>query len=101
MAKFDGDEVRKLAELAHLTLTDAEHDAFTGQLEQILGYAERIQALDTAGVEPTSHALLEAGLGGAGAVREDEPRESLDRERVLGGAPDAGEGLFKVPKVLP
>lgn len=104
MAKFPSfneEQVRKLAELAHLTLTDEERASFTGQLDEILGYAERIQALDTEGVAPTSHALLEAGLEGANAFREDEPKPSLDRDRVLEGAPDAAAGLFKVPKVLP
>jgi len=99
--KFDEDEVRKLAELAHLTLSDEERAGFTGQLEEILGYAERIQALDTEGVSPTSHALLETGLEGGSALRDDEPKESLNREKVLDGAPDPGAGLFKVPKVLP
>ncbi len=101
MAKFDANEVRKLAELAHLTLSDEERESFSGQLDEIIGYAERIQALDTEGVSPTSHALLEAGLEGATALRDDEPKESLDRDRVLNGAPDPGAGLFKVPKVLP
>ena len=100
-AKFDEEAVRKLAELAHLTLTDNEQASFAGQLDETLGYAERIQALDTEGVSPTSHALLEAGLEGGSTLRDDEPKESLDRDRVLDGAPDPGAGLFKVPKVLP
>ena len=99
--KFDEDEVRKLAELAHLTLADEERASFTGQLDEILGYAERIQALDTEGVSPTSHALLETGLEGGSALRDDEPTESLNRKKVLEGAPESGAGLFKVPKVLP
>ena len=101
MAKFDEQQVQKLAELAHLTLSEEERAAFSGQLDEILEYAERIQALDTESVAPTSHALLEAGLEGEGAFREDEPKPSLDRDRVLEGAPDPGAGLFKVPKVLP
>ncbi len=101
MADFDEAQVRKLAELAHVKLSDDESAGFAGQLDEILGYAERIQAHDTDGVVPTSHALLEAGLEGASALRDDEPTGSLDREQVLEGAPDPGDGLFKVPKVLP
>ncbi len=101
MDKLDDREVRKLAELAHLALTDEERASFRGQLEAFLGYAERIQALDTKGVEPTSHALLEAGLEGGSQLRDDRPRESLDRNAVLDQAPDASDSLFKVPKVLP
>ncbi|TDI39749.1 MAG: Asp-tRNA(Asn)/Glu-tRNA(Gln) amidotransferase subunit GatC [Acidobacteria bacterium] len=101
MDKLDDREVRQLAELAHLALSDDERASFRGQLEAFLGYAERIQALNTVGVEPTSHALLEAGLEGGSRLRDDRPRESLDRKAVLDQAPDASDGLFKVPKVLP
>ena len=101
MAQFDEAEVKKLAELAHLSLSEEERASFSGQLEQILDYAARIQALDTDGVSPTSHALLRAGLEGGAALRDDRPTGSLDREEILESAPDASDGLFKVPKVLP
>jgi aspartyl-tRNA(Asn)/glutamyl-tRNA(Gln) amidotransferase subunit C len=103
MARVDRDQVRKLGELAHLSLSDEECERFTTELERILAYAESIQALDTEGVEPTSHALLEKGPEGAplDGLREDEPRPGLDRKSVLEAAPDDGDGLFKVPKVLP
>ena len=101
MPKVSLDLVRKLAELAHLALTDEECAGFTEDLERILEYAESLQTLDTEGVEPTSHALLEKGLDGEARLRADEPRPGLDRERLLEGAPDGGDGLFKVPRVLP
>ena len=101
MPKVTLDQVRKLAALAHLSLTDEECAGFTEDLERILEYAESLQALDTEGVEPTSHALLEKGLEGEASLRADEPRPGLDRERLLEGAPDGGDGLFKVPRVLP
>ena len=101
MPKVTLDQVRKLAALSHLSLTDEECAGFTEDLERILEYAESLQALDTEGVEPTSHALLEKGLEGEASLRADEPRPGLDRERLLGGAPDSGDGLFKVPRVLP
>ena len=103
MGKVDREQVRKLGELAHLSLSDEECDGFTAEIERILAYAEGIQALQTEGVEPTSRAP--SGTAGAEAsvvtvLREDEPRQGLDRPRVLAGAPDNGDGLFKVPKVL-
>ena len=113
MAKISLDQVRKLAALAHLSLTDEECEGFTQDLERILEYAETLQALDTAdlanlanlanleSVEPTSHALLEKGLEGEASLRADEPAPGLDRERLLERAPDGGDGLFKVPRVLP
>jgi aspartyl-tRNA(Asn)/glutamyl-tRNA(Gln) amidotransferase subunit C len=101
MPKVTLDLVRKLAALSHLSLTDEECAGFTQDLERILEYAESLQTLDTEGVEPTSHALLEKGLEGEARLRADEPRPGLDRERLLEGAPDGGDGLFKVPRVLP
>ncbi len=101
MAKISPDQVRKLAELAHLDLTDDECTGFTHDLERILAYAESLQALPTEGVEPTSHALLAKGLEGEVNLRDDEPRSGLDRESVLESAPDGADGLFKVPRVLP
>lgn len=102
--KLDQDQISKLAELAHLKLSNEERASFAGQLDRILGYAERIQELDTEGVAPTSHAIetgLEADAADSSTLRDDEPRESLNREKVLEGAPDPGSGLFRVPKVLP
>jgi aspartyl-tRNA(Asn)/glutamyl-tRNA(Gln) amidotransferase subunit C len=102
--KIDLDQVRKLAELAHLSLTDEECAAFTHDLERILEHAESLQALATADeecLEPTSHALLEKVLEGEASLREDAPRPGLPRERLLEGAPDGADGLFKVPRVLP
>lgn len=96
MGKIDRALVRKLGELAHLSLTDEECDSFTADIEQILEYAERLQSLPTEGVAPTSHALLEREV-----FRDDEPRQGLSRDDVLAGAPEDGDGLFKVPKVLP
>jgi aspartyl-tRNA(Asn)/glutamyl-tRNA(Gln) amidotransferase subunit C len=96
-SKLTRDEVLRVAELARLELDDAEVDLFTRQLDEILGYAEQVQEVDTAGVSPTSHALsLE------GAWRADEPAPSLSREDAFANAPsaDRAAGLFKVPKVL-
>ncbi|HLE71117.1 MAG TPA: Asp-tRNA(Asn)/Glu-tRNA(Gln) amidotransferase subunit GatC [Vicinamibacteria bacterium] len=101
MPKVTLDLVRKLAALSHLSLTDEECAGFTQDLERILEYAESLHSLDTEGIEPTSHALLEKGLEGEARLRADEPRPGLDRERLLEGAPDGGDGLFKVPRVLP
>jgi aspartyl-tRNA(Asn)/glutamyl-tRNA(Gln) amidotransferase subunit C len=110
MPKVTLDLVRKLAALSHLTLTDEECAGFTQDLERILEYAESLQSLDTPDtvdradrefLAPTSRALLEKGLEGEASLRADEPRPGLDHERLLEGAPDGGDGLFKVPRVLP
>lgn len=95
-ASLTRDEVVRIAELARLELTTDELDLFTRQLADILGYVEEIRALDTSGVEPTSHVL------GRPFERADEVTDPLPRTAALANAPDAAPagGLFKVPRVL-
>ena len=88
-------DVRRVAELARLTLSSDEVALFTDQLGSILTYAAAINDADTSDVAPTSHPLPAESV-----FREDAPRPCLDRERALANAPDSGAGLFKVPKVL-
>jgi len=90
-------EVARIAELAHLELTDAEAEAFTRQLSDILAYATQVQALDTSGVPPTSHVLSNAMVD-----RGDVETPSLDRRVAVASAPDGDDeaGLFRVPRVI-
>ena len=90
-------DVARIAELAHLELTDAEADAFTRQLSEILAYATQVQALDTSGVPPTSHVLTDAMVD-----RDDVEAPSLERQTAVAAAPDGDEpaGLFRVPRVI-
>jgi aspartyl-tRNA(Asn)/glutamyl-tRNA(Gln) amidotransferase subunit C len=91
------DEVVRIAELARLSLSEAEVTLFTAQLAGILRYAEAVQQADTSGVPPTSHAIATGPIW-----RDDEPGPSLARDEILSGAPAASSeaGLLKVPKVL-
>lgn len=87
-------EVDYVARLARLTLEEEEKKLMAGQLSSILEIARRIQELDTAGVEPTSHTVdLPAVL------RDDEVRPSLSSERVLKNAPQRDKDYFKVPAI--
>ena len=90
------DDIRRIAELARLALTDEEIDLFTRQLGDILTYVEQIRALDTTGVAPTSQVLNRP------VERADEPQPTLSRADLLRNAPDAAieAGLFKVPRVI-
>jgi aspartyl-tRNA(Asn)/glutamyl-tRNA(Gln) amidotransferase subunit C len=90
------DDVRRIAELARLELTNDELDLFTRQLGDILTYVEQIRSLDTAGVAPTSQVLNRP------VDRDDIPDATLSRPELLGNAPDAAleAGLFKVPRVI-
>jgi len=89
-------EVKRVAELAHLELTDAELVTFTRQLGDILTYVEQIRSLDTTGVAPTSQVLNRP------VDRDDQLQPSLSRDALLANAPDAAReaGLFKVPRVI-
>lgn len=88
-------EVEHVANLARLTLTEKETEQFTDQLNRILQMAEKLNELDTTGIEPTSHVLPMANV-----MREDEVRPSLPLEKVLLNAPDQKDGLVRVPAVF-
>jgi aspartyl-tRNA(Asn)/glutamyl-tRNA(Gln) amidotransferase subunit C len=88
-------DIERVAHLARIALTDDEMAAYSAQLVHILEHAERVQALPTDGVEPTSHPLPMVN-----AFRPDEVTESLSRDDVLAGAPEAEDGYFRVPKIL-
>ena len=94
MAKVTTDTVDHVAALARLSLTAQERSTFARQLDEILEYAEAIQKLDLAEVPPMSHA------GDAARFREDSPAGELAHEQALGAAPDGGDRLFRVPRIL-
>ena len=93
--KIDQDHVRKVAKLSRLDLTEAEVEEFTGQLSAILEYVEKMDELDTSGVEPLAHCLPVSNV-----LREDSVKESLGTDKVLANAPQRDEEFFKVPKIL-
>ncbi|MFO0876410.1 MAG: Asp-tRNA(Asn)/Glu-tRNA(Gln) amidotransferase subunit GatC [Gemmataceae bacterium] len=94
------DQVRWIAHLARLELSDVELQTMTRQLDAIVHYMAQLQAVPTAGVEPLAHALPVANV-----FRDDEPAPSLPAEEALAAAPQArktprGEHFFAVPAVL-
>jgi aspartyl-tRNA(Asn)/glutamyl-tRNA(Gln) amidotransferase subunit C len=88
-------QVEHVAGLARLALTDDEIDALTTELGAILEHAAQVSALDTAGVPATAHPLPLVNV-----FRADVARPGLDREEVLGCAPEAEDGRFRVPRIL-
>lgn len=88
-------EVEHVANLARLELSDVEKEQFAGQLNAILKYAEKLNQLNTDGIEPTSHVLPLANV-----MREDVVKPSWPIEKVLLNAPEEEDGQFKVPAVL-
>jgi len=96
MTHISRDEVQKLAQLSSLQLADAELDALTVDIENILGYVRQLGELDTTGVEPTYQVTdLE------NVWRDDQVIDyGVTREQLLGLAAEAKDNQVKVPKVL-
>jgi aspartyl-tRNA(Asn)/glutamyl-tRNA(Gln) amidotransferase subunit C len=88
-------DVRYVANLARLELSDEEITTFQGQLDAILGYVETLSQLDVSDIEATAHAVPVFGR-----MRADEPQASLPPEAVLQNAPDQSQGQIRVPKVV-
>jgi aspartyl-tRNA(Asn)/glutamyl-tRNA(Gln) amidotransferase subunit C len=96
------EDVRRVAELAHLELTSDEETRMLRDLSAILEHVQQLNGLDTAAVEPLAQIaeLLTGVEGRAAALRADEVCPSLDRAPVLASAPAADSTYFKVPKVI-
>ena len=88
------EDVRHVANLARLDLSDEEVELFTAQLRTVLDHAADVAALDLAHLEPSSHPIALHNV-----MRGDEPRPSLDREEVLAVAPDVEDHQFRVPRI--
>lgn len=94
-APLTADDVRKVARLARLKLTDVEVDSYTRQLGQVLQYVDRLAEVDTTGVEPLAHPMEVANV-----LRADVPSASLPREAALSNAPQTDGRYFLVPAIL-
>jgi aspartyl-tRNA(Asn)/glutamyl-tRNA(Gln) amidotransferase subunit C len=94
-AGISRETVLAIAALAELELDATEIEPLTRQIADILAYATEIQQADTTGVPPTASVLTRRP-----ADRDDEVRPCLDRADALANAPDAANGLFRVPRVI-
>ncbi len=94
-AKIGTDQIRQVARLARINLSQDEVQQFAGQLSGILAYVEKLNELDTEGVEPTTHPLRMSNV-----FRPDRIGQSLTGQQVLANAPQRQGDFFTVPKVL-
>lgn len=94
-SQIDEAQVRKVAKLARLDLSDAEIHEFTGQLGAILAYVDKMDELDIQEVEPLAHCLPVSNQ-----FRADEIKQSLPNDAALANAPARDGEFFKVPKIL-
>lgn len=92
-------DVRKIAQLAHLEISDEEVTVYTPQMANIVAYVEQLNELDTESVEPAIGGLTPEGEATA-TSRADSAHESLGQKLALDQAPEAVAGHFRVPKVL-
>ncbi|UFT99930.1 Asp-tRNA(Asn)/Glu-tRNA(Gln) amidotransferase subunit GatC [Radiobacillus kanasensis] len=95
MAEISKDQVKHVAHLARLAISDEEVEKMTNQLGAIIKYAELLNELDTDQVEPTTHVLDLKNV-----MRKDEPRKWINKEDALKNAPDHKGGQFRVPSIL-
>jgi len=91
-------DVRYVAELAHLELTEEEVKKFLPQLDSILQYIDKLNQLDTTRVEPMAQVTYPAAENPA--MRADQPQPSFSQEVALANAPEPDAGCFKVPRVI-
>jgi aspartyl-tRNA(Asn)/glutamyl-tRNA(Gln) amidotransferase subunit C len=89
------DEVERIAALARLSMDDGEIDRMQRDLAAILSYVEVLAAVDTTGVEPTSHVIPLAT-----PMRADLAEPAMDPARAVANAPEASDSAFVVPKVI-
>jgi len=94
------EDVLRVAELAHLELSEAEVETFQRQLDSILNYIEKLKELDTTQVEPMAQVLAGVAAADEIALRDDQPAPCEVAEEVLKGAPDPSPPYFRVPKVI-
>ena len=92
---LSAEEVRKVALLARLELSDEEIETQAANLNNLLAQFEALQNLDVTGIEPTSHSVPVFNV-----LREDAIRPSLPREQALANAPEQRDGCFIVPRIL-
>lgn len=93
--KITKEEVLHVAKLARLNLTEEETERLMNDMGSIIGFADKLNELDTEGVVPTAHAIPMQN-----AFREDEVKPSFEREDILKNAPSSDGDGFLIPKVV-
>ena len=88
-------DLKHIARLSRLHLTDEELKFFEGQVSQILSFVDKLKEVNVDGVEPTSHPLSLSNV-----FREDQPKPSLPIEEFLKTSPRARGRFFEVPKII-
>lgn len=93
--KITKEQVKYVANLARLNISEEEAQRLETEMADIITFADTLSGIDTEGIEPTNHAIRVENV-----LREDENRESYDRDALLSCAPSKQAGCYSVPKVV-
>jgi len=92
---IDHRQILRVSELARLELSPEERDELSRQLSEIINYVEKINEMDTAGVEPTDHIVELKNV-----FRADRVKSSIERSRIEKMAPEFSDGHIVVPRII-
>ncbi|WP_269622311.1 Asp-tRNA(Asn)/Glu-tRNA(Gln) amidotransferase subunit GatC [Prochlorococcus marinus] len=95
MSKITPEDVRKVAKLARLEISEEDVSIYTSQLEKILEYVAQLDNINTDNIPPTTRAVEVVNV-----LREDTVTKEIDREELLNLAPEREGEFYKVPKIL-
>lgn len=95
MANITPEEIKHIAKLSMLNLSKEEIEGYTKDMQEIVGYCEMINNIDTSTIDETIAATEQKNV-----FRKDEIREFKSREALLQNAPSQDEGMFRIPKVI-
>lgn len=95
MAKITTDDVKKIADLIRIAVTDEEVASYTEHIAKTLGYADKLSELNTDDVSPTTHGTIVTDV-----MRQDIVEQSISQKEALSNAPDKQDGHFKVPSIM-
>jgi aspartyl-tRNA(Asn)/glutamyl-tRNA(Gln) amidotransferase subunit C len=95
---FTEKDVRYVADLAHLELTEEEVKKYLPQIDSILQYVQKLNELDTTAIEPMAQVTYPGSENAS--FRADQPQRNFSQEEALANSPESGAGCFKVPSVI-
>jgi len=95
MSNISKEKVKSIAHMIRIEITDEEAGQYANEMNQLIGYANRMGELNTDEVEPTTHGIIIENV-----LRNDKPVQSLTQEEALKNAPDQQDGHFKVPSIM-
>mgnify|MGYP003462317847 FL=1 len=95
MSRISKEDVKHVAHLARLAVTEEETEQMTKELDAIITFAELLNEVDTTNVQPTTHVLNMVNV-----LREDKAKPGLPVDEVIKNAPDHEDGLIRVPSII-